>query len=37
VAAAVFGTLKAGGFAVETMGNARANRRFLEKILAQVS
>jgi sugar phosphate isomerase/epimerase len=48
--AAVFGTLKAAGFAgpvmvecckvgataVETMGNARANRLFLEKVLAQV-
>jgi sugar phosphate isomerase/epimerase len=48
--AAVFGTLKAAGFAgpvmvecckvgataVETMGNARANRPFLEKVLVQV-
>ncbi len=48
--AAVFGTLKAAGFAgpvmvecckvgataVETKGNARANRLFLEKVLAQV-
>ena len=48
--AAVFGTLKAAGFAgpvmvecckvgataVETMGNARANRLFLEKVLALV-